>query len=189
MTVADRLPARVKAFALLSLIVVQMACLAFFLWDAFQDFKELPLGDWLSVHLTLELVANLTLLAAILVEAHFLRRMLQRQTHSDRALSVAAGALHDVMMRHFDDWGLTPSEADVATFTIKGFSIAEVASMRGSAEGTVKTQLNAIYRKSGLSGRAQLVSLLIEDLLQGPVATVSFRDSGSSGQNTALARA
>jgi DNA-binding CsgD family transcriptional regulator len=189
MTVTDRLPSRVKALALLSLIVVQMGCLAFFLWDAFQDFKELPLGEWLSVHLTLELLANMTLLAAILVEAHFLRRMLQRQIHSDRALSVASGALYDVMMRHFDDWGLTPSETDVATFTIKGFSIAEVASMRGSAEGTVKTQLNAIYRKSGLSGRSQLVSLLIEDLLQGPVAPGRPPGSGMSADDETFARA
>jgi DNA-binding CsgD family transcriptional regulator len=189
MTVTDRLPARVKAFALLSLIVVQMACLAFFLWDALQDFRELPLGEWLSVHLTLELVANMTLLAAILVEAHFLRRMLQRQIHADRALSVASGALHDVMMRHFDDWGLTPSEADVATFTIKGFSIAEVATMRGSAEGTVKTQLNAIYRKSGLSGRSQLVSLLIEDLLHSRAVPATPRSYGHSNEDKTLAGA
>ena len=66
---------------------------------------------------------------------------------------------------HYLQWGLTPSEADVATFTIKGCSIAEIARLRGSAEGTVKTHLNAIYRKSGLSGRGQLASLLIEDLL------------------------
>ncbi len=189
MTVTDRLPARVKAFALLLLIVVQMGCLAFFLWDALQDFKELPLGEWLSVHLTLELLANMTLLAAILVEAHFLRRMLQRQSHADRALSVASGALHDVMMRYFEDWSLTPSEADVATFTIKGFSIAEVATMRGSAEGTVKTQLNAIYRKSGLAGRSQLVSLLIEDLLHARSAPAALRPYGQSDDDKSLARA
>ncbi len=168
MPVTDRLPAQVRAFALLALIVVQGACLAFFLWDALQDFKELPLGEWLSVHLTLELLANLTLLAAILVEGHFLRRMLERQAHADRALSIASGALHEVMERHFGDWGLTPAEADVATFTIKGFSIAEVARLRGSGEGTVKTHLNAIYRKSGLSGRMQLLGLLIDDLMNVP---------------------
>ncbi len=41
--------------------------------------------------------------------------------------------------------------------------------MRRSAEGTVESQLNAIYRKSGLAGRGQLACLLIEDLLSGPL--------------------
>ncbi|HLS58150.1 MAG TPA: helix-turn-helix transcriptional regulator, partial [Paracoccaceae bacterium] len=60
---------------------------------------------------------------------------------------------------------LTPSERDVAWFTLKGLSIAEIARMRQTSEGTVKAQSNAIYRKAGVSGRAQLLSLFIEDLI------------------------
>lgn len=37
--------------------------------------------------------------------------------------------------------------------------------MRGSAEGTVKAQLNAIYRKSGTANRAALMSLLIDTMM------------------------
>jgi len=37
--------------------------------------------------------------------------------------------------------------------------------MRGSAEGTVKSQLNAIYRKAGVGNRGELLSLLIEELM------------------------
>jgi DNA-binding NarL/FixJ family response regulator len=33
----------------------------------------------------------------------------------------------------------------------------------------VKTHLNAIYRKAGVQGRGQLVSVLIEDLLNAPL--------------------
>lgn len=57
----------------------------------------------------------------------------------------------------------------MATFTIKGFSIAETAAMRKSTEGTVKSHLNAIYRKAGVQGRGQLVSVLVEDLLNTPL--------------------
>jgi DNA-binding CsgD family transcriptional regulator len=85
-------------------------------------------------------------------------------------MSIAAGELAIVMESYFVSWGLTASEQDVASFTIKGYSISEVSSLRNCAEGTVKTHLNAIYRKSGTNGRAQLVSLLIEDLLRGPLA-------------------
>ena len=59
----------------------------------------------------------------------------------------------------------------MAWFTIKGLSIADIARLRQNSEGTVKAQSNAIYRKAGVSGRAQLVSLCIEDLIDaGPLA-------------------
>ena len=73
------------------------------------------------------------------------------------------------MLAHFDSWGLTPSERDVALFVIKGLPIAEIARLRGSAEGTVKSQLNAVYRKSGVSGRGALLGLLIDDLVAAPL--------------------
>ena len=90
---------------------------------------------------------------------------------------MAQGALSDLMEEYFVTWGLTPSEADVATFTIKGYSIAEIAELRGSAEATVKTHLNAIYRKAGVAGRGQLVSLLIEDLMRAPLTGPEVRQA------------
>lgn len=57
----------------------------------------------------------------------------------------------------------------MATFAIKGVSITDIAAMRGSAEGTVKAHLNAIYRKAGVSSRSELISLLIEDLMNQPL--------------------
>lgn len=62
--------------------------------------------------------------------------------------------------------GLTPAEKDVALFAIKGMSIAEIAMLRETSEGTVKAQTNAIYRKAGVSGRSQLLSLFIDDLMR-----------------------
>ena len=69
------------------------------------------------------------------------------------------------MHERFNAWGLTPAERDVALFAIKGLSTAEIAGLRGTSEGTVKAQSNAIYRKAGVSSRSQLLSLFIEDLL------------------------
>jgi DNA-binding CsgD family transcriptional regulator len=149
------------------LILMQAICVSFFVMDMVSDLELLPLREWFSAHLTMELFANLGLAAGIIFETVYLLHLLRRQAHADRALSVASGALHEVMEGHFAEWGLTPSEADIAAFTIKGFGISEIALLRGSAEGTVKTHLNSIYRKSGLSGRGQLVSILIEDLLAG----------------------
>jgi DNA-binding CsgD family transcriptional regulator len=158
-----------QEFWLALLMLAQGVCAVFFVFDVLGDFANQPDGNFLPAHLTLELFANIGLIAGIVVEGFVLRRMLQRQAQHEKALSVAAGALNDLMQDHFRGWGLTPAEADVAAFTIKGFSIAEIAQLRNAAEGTVKSQLNAIYRKSGLAGRGQLVSILIEDLLQGPL--------------------
>lgn len=155
--------------AVAALMFVQAACAAFFFFDVIDDLIEAPAGGRAQWHILFELAANLSLIAAIVFEGAYLVRLLRRQARADRALSVASGALNEVMEGYFADWGLTPSEADVARFTIKGFSIAEIAAFRGSAEGTIKTHLNAIYRKSGTQGRAQLVNLLIEELLGAPL--------------------
>jgi DNA-binding NarL/FixJ family response regulator len=53
----------------------------------------------------------------------------------------------------------------VALFAIKGLSIAEIARVRHTKEGTIKAQCNAIYVKAGVTGRQQLLSLFIEGLM------------------------
>jgi DNA-binding CsgD family transcriptional regulator len=174
-------PARTKGAAIVGLMLVQGFCAVFFLSDLIVDFVKEPMYEILTLHFALELLANLGLVAGVVFEGAYLVRLLRRQAHADRALSVASGALHEVMEEYFEEWSLTPAEADVATFSIKGSSISEIAKLRGSAEGTVKTHLNAIYRKAGVSGRGELVNLLIEEILGGsllvdePAATTGKR--------------
>lgn len=166
------------------LIGFQTVCALFFVGDVMVDLGE---GEGTLFHLLPEFGATLGLVIAIVVEAMVLAALLRRQAHMARSLGVAAGALNDVMHGHFRQWGLTPSEQDVAAFTIKGFSIAEIATLRGSAEGTVKTHLNAIYRKSGVQGRGQLVSLLIEDLLDTPLLAGNRQETADAAQRAVVA--
>ena len=77
--------------------------------------------------------------------------------------------LHSVIESHFDDWKLTVSERDVAALMVKGLSIAEIANVRGSAEGTVKAQLNAIYRKANARNRAEVLSHIMDTLIDKPL--------------------
>lgn len=158
-----------QAFPLVALIVFQTFLWVVFVLDAGTDMVALwpnMVSDW---HMIPEIGATFGLMLAIVFEIGVLLRMLRRQASLEQGLRVAAGALAQIMEEYFRDWGLTPSEQDIAAFAIKGFSIAEIADLRGSAEGTVKTHLNAIYRKAGVAGRAQLVSLLVEDLLRAPL--------------------
>ena len=71
----------------------------------------------------------------------------------------------DVLQERMEEWALTPAERDVALFAIKGMSTAEIAVLRNVSEGTVKAQTAAIYRKAGVTGRPQLLSLFIDELL------------------------
>lgn len=50
---------------------------------------------------------------------------------------------------------------------VKGLSFGSIAEGRNAKEGTVKAQANAIYRKASVSGRHELVSLFLDELLQG----------------------
>lgn len=152
------------------LIVVQSACAVFFIGDVLHDFVDGGDGPPFGIHLIVETIASLCLMVAIAVEILFAARLFRRQRHLEENTKVAAGAFYDVLESYFDTWRLTPSERDVALLTVKGLSIAEIAEMRGSKQGTVKAQLNAIYRKAEIDGRAQLIALLIEDIVAVPLS-------------------
>jgi DNA-binding CsgD family transcriptional regulator len=85
---------------------------------------------------------------------------------AEKRLRLASTAFLLLLKERFAEWGLTPAEADVAFFAVKGMSTAEIAVLRKTSEGTVKAQTNAIYRKAGVTGRSQLLSLFIEDLMR-----------------------
>ncbi len=159
-----------KSIGILAVIIAQIACALFFAWDVMQDMHPGELGGILSdPHLIMELLATIALIVAIFLEVQYLVQLQQRQARAERALHVAAGELHELIEQYFRDWGLTPSEADVAMFALKGLSIPDIAELRGSKDGTIKAHLNGIYRKAGVSGRAQLLSLLVEDLMAAPL--------------------
>jgi DNA-binding CsgD family transcriptional regulator len=71
-----------------------------------------------------------------------------------------------VLIVTLNNWGLSEAEKDIALLTIKGMTISEIAEIRNTKQSTIKTQSSAIYKKAGVSSRAQLVSLLIEELLK-----------------------
>lgn len=113
----------------------------------------------------LEIGAAVGLLLGFVLGAIALRRTRRRQQAAEAQLRVASGAFMELLDERFTEWGLTPAERDVALFAIKGMSTQEIAGLRNTSEGTVKAQTNAIYRKAGVSGRPQLLSHFIEDLM------------------------
>jgi len=158
-----------KRIGLFLLIIVQGLCALFFIYEVTTDFRKILLGFPVSWHFVLELVASASLLVAVMFESVYLKTLLQRNEKIEHGMRIASGALQDVIDEYFKEWALTPSEREVALFTIKGLSISEIAGVRESREGTIKAHLNGIYRKADVSGRSQLLSLLVEDLIAEPL--------------------
>lgn len=145
---------------------VQVLCAVFFASQILAAIVDLPFGpiDW-ALYELIEIGAAVGLLIGIIMGAIVLRSAWARTARAESALRLASGAFMEVLEERFAEWGLTPAERDVALFAIKGMSTAEIAALRETSEGTVKAQTNAIYRKAGVSGRPQLLSLFIDDLM------------------------
>ncbi len=108
-------------------------------------------------------------LASIVISISLIFMLLRRNLQIETQLKAATGAFHQLMRERFEAWQLSPAEAEVALFTIKGLSNAEIAGIRGTSEGTVKAQSNAIFRKSGVNNRSQLLGIFVEELVGGSI--------------------
>ncbi len=168
-----------KRFLVLAVVLcVQAACTVIFLWDLFSSLFGLRAApiSWQTREL-LEIGAALGLLLGTAMGAVVLMRAHRRTARAEAQLRVASGAFMELLQERFDDWALTPAERDVALFALKGMSIQEIAGLRATSEGTVKAQTNAIYRKAGVNGRPQLLSLFIDDLMGEALVPVPVQSS------------
>ena len=115
-------------------------------------------------------IFTLLTLVGLCVGMYFIVRSYRLNANNTRylakQLNAAKGAFQSGIDGYFEQWWLSEAEKDIALFTIKGMTISEIAEIRNTKQSTIKTQSSAIYKKAGVSSRAQLVSLLIEELLK-----------------------
>lgn len=159
-----------RRWILIAVFVVQLLCAVFFISQILVTVLGIPVApfDWKIMEL-IEISAAIGLLLGAVVGALMLRWSWRRTAEVESQLRAASGAFMELLEERFDEWQLTPAERDVALFAIKGLSTQDIAACRDTSEGTVKAQTNAIYRKAGVSGRPQLLSLFIDDLMGGPL--------------------
>lgn len=155
------------------LVLLQFLFALFFLWDMLTSLLRIPIApmSW-QLREMAEVGAAFGLMAGVFVGAHTLWQLVDDRNRAEvarddaaRRLRRASTAFQALMEERFAEWDLTAAERDVAHFALKGLSLSQIAAMRNTSEGTVKTQTNAIYRKAGVSGRPQFLSVFIEDLL------------------------
>jgi DNA-binding CsgD family transcriptional regulator len=142
----------------------QALCAALLLVDIFTELPEFR-GD--STHGALDFAVLATLLLGSGLIANEARILLVQNRLMQGRLRLASGGFLALLDDTFRTWALTPAESNVALLTIKGFSTAEIAGIREAQEGTVRAQCTSIYRKAGVSGRTQLLSHFIDDLMAG----------------------
>lgn len=145
-------------------VIVQAVAATYFVVDGIDDVLD-QLGKGISAAMLMECLVALALLLAVIVGARNLRRALAETRRHQVALLAARGAMNDLLQLRFKQWNLSRSEADVATFALKGCAIGEIARMRNSAEGTVRSQLSSIYAKAGVTSQPMLIAHFIEELL------------------------
>lgn len=148
------------------LFLAQALCAILFVSDIFSSMVGISAAPmpW-EMRELLEISAALGLIAGAVLGGLAMSRAVKDRNHAQERLRRASGAFLDLLQERFAEWRLTPAEKDVALFAIKGMSTAEIAVLRATSEGTVKAQTNAIYRKASVTGRSQLLSLFIDDLM------------------------
>jgi len=152
--------------AIAAVVMLQSVCAVFFVADILISVAGLDVGpiDW-QLRELIEIGAAIGLILGVAIGAASMQRLFRRTRSVERTLRAASGEFLALLGERFQAWRLTPAERDVALFAIKGMTTAEIAALRGTSEGTVKAQTNAIYRKAGVNGRAQLLSLFIDELM------------------------
>jgi DNA-binding CsgD family transcriptional regulator len=124
------------------------------------------IDEWDDIHVW-EVLIMLSLFGAIMVLGVEVLKMRRYQDTLEAKVARASSAFEDLLDAYFEKWSFSEAEREVTRLLIKGCSTAEMAEIRNAKEGTIKAQTNAIYKKSGYAGKAQLLSAFLEDLTDG----------------------
>lgn len=170
-----RKPRERRMLGLLYGVFAVQALSAFFflgeLWTEILGLRDTPIPY--AYQEVIQIFASLGLVIGVIASAVLVRRKLDRIDELNRQVEVATGHYETHLLDLFRAWRLSPSEQEVTVYAMKGFSNAEIADLRSTTASTVKSQMNAIYRKSGLANRQQLISFLVEELLAGVMPAVA----------------
>jgi DNA-binding NarL/FixJ family response regulator len=134
---------------------------------------------WLSPHVVFEVVlVSLSLGSALYLGRGWYRSMRsvetlqqvldERRAERDAWRESARQALDGLgaaIDRQLAEWQLTRAERETALTLLKGLSHKTIAKWSGRSERTVRQHAVAVYRKSGLDGRAELSAFFLEGLM------------------------
>jgi DNA-binding CsgD family transcriptional regulator len=157
--------------------LLAVAGLAFFLFLEWREDPAISIGELALESLELIPVIGATVGVVLLFRTAARQReeqlvllrdleiaRVQGQRWRSEARTVLNG-LGDAIEAQFTRWSLTDAEREVALLLLKGLSLKEIASVRVTAERTIRAQAQSVYAKASVTGRAALSAFFLEDLL------------------------
>lgn len=151
--------------------IILCVCEVLLVIDVLAEFSGLDFSFYHDIHAVTETIAVLALGVTLIVIAYDLRRLLRENESYRDVVGVASGEFVRILNSKFKEWQLSASESEVAMLLIKGLSIQEIADIRQTKPGTIKSQASMLYKKAGVKGRNELVAYFVEDLLSGEQLT------------------
>lgn len=156
---------------LIVLSLIHLVCAIILTIDiALEIYATISVAAQEAEHGALLLVSEI--LATVLLYFAFyqsLRQLMTLRAALRRMQERLAGVRNEfagLVDHRFHEWGLSPAETEIALLTVKGLRIGEIAVMRGCCEGTVKSHLTSIFKKSGVSSRPELLAHFVDDFLE-----------------------
>ncbi|MFT5330338.1 MAG: DNA-binding CsgD family transcriptional regulator [Parasphingorhabdus sp.] len=153
-----------ELIAALAIVALQAVAAIFFLVDSIDEII-LQFAAGIGFAVILECLVALALITGVVMGARHTRKLMVEARRREGALAVARGALAEVLKLRFAEWQLSAGESEVALFAIKGCTVSEIAILRNTAAGTVRSQLSQVYTKAGVTSQSMLTSIFIEELL------------------------
>lgn len=148
-------------------MVTLAGCCVFFAFDVVMDLVSSSEVDALSaLHLVVETIATLSIIASLFLLRDYVRLSRSREQSLQASLDAMKHGLNVFIRTKVDALNLTPAEHEVAIMTMKGYTLAETAALRGTSEGTTKAQAHAVYQKANVASRAELILYCIEDAVE-----------------------
>jgi DNA-binding NarL/FixJ family response regulator len=142
--------------------IVLTSATLFFAYDIVADFVG---GDQSFLHVLVEAIVFLALSTILYRELRRAARLTVEVRAERSKTARLSGELAAIMRSQFAEWGLSPSECEIALLLIKGLSMKEISKAREVKEKTIRQQATSVYAKSGYAGRHELVAHFIEDLM------------------------
>jgi DNA-binding CsgD family transcriptional regulator len=144
--------------------------LLFFGWDIVDDvFDHISNNTYYSsseiIHLTFELLALIALLYSLRLVKSYSDSLKVRTIDAEATVAIFKEGTDTLLRKRLAEVKLSKAEKEITICILKGLSPSEIAEVRSTAVGTVKTQTTSIYRKLGVKSRSELLSELIHDVL------------------------
>lgn len=151
--------------------IILSLCEVVLVVDIMTEFMGVDFELYTEYHALIETVAVISLGITLVVIGIDLMRLVRENNEFRSIVGVASGEFLFILGGKFTDWQLSTSEKEIALLLIKGLSIQEIAEIRVTKPGTIKSQCSSIYRKANVKGRNELVAYFVEDLLAGDSLT------------------